>query len=72
MPGATHSNAAEIVAAVKSVVGNASQPISLHEPLFIGNEKTYVSSCIDDGWVSSVGAFVDRFEHDLALACGAK
>lgn len=62
----------DIVAAVQSVVGQASGPVSLHEPLFNGNEKAYVGSCIDDGWVSSVGAFVDRFERDLASACGAR
>ena len=38
----------------------------LHEPLFEGNEQEYVKSCIDEGWVSSAGAFVDRFERDLA------
>ncbi|MDX1975781.1 MAG: LegC family aminotransferase [Rickettsiales bacterium] len=61
-----------IIQAIEAVVGNAPRPIHLHEPLFIGNEEAYVSSCIRDGWVSSVGAFVDRFEQDLAKACGAK
>ncbi len=62
----------DIIAAIQQVIGNAAKPISLHEPLFSGNEKKYVSSCIDDGWVSSVGAFVDKFEKDLATFCGAK
>ncbi|MDT3687773.1 MAG: LegC family aminotransferase [Pseudorhodoplanes sp.] len=39
---------------------------ALHEPEFRGREWDYVKSCIDDGWVSSGGAFVDRFERDLA------
>lgn len=39
---------------------------ALHEPAFAGNEWDYVKSCLDEGWVSSVGAFVDRFEADLA------
>jgi perosamine synthetase len=43
---------------------------ALHEPLFAGNEWSYVKSCIDDAWVSSGGAFVDRFEADLAGATG--
>lgn len=60
----------DIVARVSSVVG-AARPAPLHEPRFAGNENAYVKSCIDDGWVSSVGAFVDRFEKDLAAACGA-
>lgn len=71
MSTATRSNAKDIVAAVRSVVGNAVKPVKLHEPIFKGNEKTYVASCIDDGWVSSVGAFVDTFERELASACGA-
>ncbi len=64
--------AADIIAAIETVVGNAPRPLMLHEPLFTGNEKKYVSSCIDDGWVSSVGNFVDRFEKDLAAFCDAR
>ncbi len=44
----------------------------LHEPLFCGNENKYVQECIDTGWVSSVGKFVDRFEEDLAAYTGVK
>ena len=62
----------DIIAAVESVVGDAPRPVQLHEPLFSSKESTYVASCIDEGWVSSVGAFVDRFERDLAAACDAK
>lgn len=68
MPTATSS---DIVEAVQSVVGQATRPVALHEPLFTGNERSYVLSCIDDGWVSSVGTFVDRFERDLAAYCGS-
>jgi len=64
--------AQDIICAISKVVGDEYRPISLHEPLFIGNEKKYVDSCIDEGWVSSVGAFVDRFERDLANYCGSK
>ena len=45
--------------------------IALHEPWFRGNEWAYVKECIDTGWVSSVGSFVDRFEDELARRCGA-
>lgn len=61
----------DIVAAVAAALGDAPRPVALHEPLFAGNESRYVSSCIEEGWVSSVGAFVDRFERELAAACGA-
>ena len=36
--------------------------IALHEPKFIGNEKKYLSECIESSFVSSVGKFVDKFE----------
>lgn len=45
--------------------------VGLHEPSFEGNENTYVSECVESGWVSSVGKFVDRFEDDLAQITGA-
>ena len=37
--------------------------IPLHEPRFVGNEKKYVSDTIDSTFVSSVGAYVDKFEN---------
>lgn len=46
--------------------------IPLHEPKFIGNEKTYVIDCIDSTFVSSVGKYVDRFERMMADYVGAK
>jgi perosamine synthetase len=36
--------------------------IPLHEPRFRGNEKKYLLETIDSTFVSSVGAFVDKFE----------
>jgi perosamine synthetase len=47
-------------------------PVVLHEPCFAGNEWTYVKECLDTGWVSSVGKFVDRFEEQLAEYTGTK
>ena len=41
--------------------------IPLHEPKFNGNEKVYLLDCIDSTYVSSVGAYVDRFELMMAL-----
>jgi perosamine synthetase len=48
------------------------KPVVLHEPVFKGNEWDYVKQCFDTGWVSTAGAFVDRFEEDLATFTGAK
>lgn len=44
----------------------------LHEPIFDGNEVNYVKECVVTGWVSSVGAYVNRFEKDIATITGAK
>ncbi len=67
----TDALAATIVSAVQSVLGSPSGTIALHEPEFSGNELKYVTECIETGWVSSVGSFVDRFERDLAAFTGA-
>lgn len=63
---------AGIVAAVRQVLGPADSTVALHEPEFTGREWEYVKDCIDTGWVSSVGAYVDRFERDLIEVTGAK
>lgn len=60
----------EVVRRVRRVVGPTNGPVALHEPEFSGREWEYVKECIDTGWVSSVGSFVDRFEKDLAAATG--
>jgi perosamine synthetase len=36
--------------------------IAVNEPLLDGNEKKYLTECIDTGWISSEGPFVERFE----------
>lgn len=46
--------------------------ISLHTPVFRGNEKKYLNECIDTTFVSSVGKFVDQFEDVVAQYTGAK
>ena len=46
--------------------------IPLHEPRFIGNEKKYVADAIDSTYVSSVGAYVDKFENAIVDTTGAK
>ena len=40
--------------------------IPLHEPRFQGNEKKYIMETIDSTFVSSVGAYVDKFEEMMA------
>jgi len=45
---------------------NTSNFIGLHEPRFIGNEKKYLNDAIDSTFVSSVGAYVEKFEIMMA------
>lgn len=40
--------------------------IPLHAPVFGGRERELVTDTIDSTFVSSVGAYVDRFEKDVA------
>lgn len=51
---------------------NTKEFIPLHEPRFLGNEKRYLNDCIDSTFVSSVGAYVDRFEKEFAAYVGSK
>lgn len=46
--------------------------VPLAVPVFVGNEKKYLDDCIDTTFVSSVGAYVDRFEKDAAQYTGCK
>ena len=46
--------------------------IPLSVPHLDGNEWKYVKECIDTGWISSAGSFVNRFENDIALYTGAR
>ncbi len=62
--------AQSIQAAISQVVGHG--PVVLHEPCFAGNEWAYLKQCLDSTFVSSVGAYVNRFEADLAAYTGAK
>ncbi|HEU4649059.1 MAG TPA: LegC family aminotransferase [Gemmatimonadales bacterium] len=45
--------------------------VPLCEPALGGREWEYVKECLDTRWVSSVGAYVDRFEAEFAAAVGA-
>ena len=62
----------KILSAVQTVLGQDKNTIALHQPEFSGNEWKYVKNCLDVGWVSSVGAYVDQFENDLCDYTGAK
>lgn len=44
----------------------------LSGPNMCGNEWKYVKDCLDTGWVSSVGSYVDQFEKMSAEFAGTK
>ena len=46
--------------------------IPLHEPRFFGNEKKYLLDAVDSTFVSSIGAYVDKFEDMMCKITGAK
>lgn len=60
----------EVISAIKNAIGVETS--ALHEPTFLGNELKYLKECIDTGYVSSVGKFVDQFELDLSNYTGSK
>ena len=46
--------------------------IPVNEPHLGGNELAYVTECVETGWVSSAGRFVDAFEAGWAGYCGRR
>jgi perosamine synthetase len=47
-------------------------PVPLHAPRFSGNEKKYLTDCIDTTYVSYVGGYVNRFEDEIRRFTGAE
>lgn len=66
----SHEFPARLVQAIRQVCGT--DPVPLHAPTFAGQEWAYVKDCLDSTFVSSVGAYVDRFEDELAGFTGAR
>jgi len=46
--------------------------IPVNEPLLDGNERKYLLECLDTGWISSEGPFVERFEAAFAARVGRR
>ena len=59
-----------VISFIRSIYGEGFIP--LHEPRFRGKEKEYLSACIDSGFVSSVGEFVNALEKAAATYTGAQ
>ena len=45
--------------------------IPVYRPDLSGNERRYVLECLDTTWISSLGAFIERFEAAARAATGA-
>ena len=46
--------------------------IPVNEPDLSGNEKKYLIECIDTGWISSEGPFVEKLENGMCKLTGRK
>ena len=46
--------------------------VPVNEPFLLGNEKKYLMKCIKDGFVSSTGPFVEKFEKKFAKRLNRK
>jgi perosamine synthetase len=46
--------------------------IPVASPLLSGREVDYLTDCIQSGWISSQGGYVDEFEKKFASYCGCK
>lgn len=60
----------DVLNALRTAIGPG--PYGLHEPTFAGNESVNLQECIASTFVSSVGPFVDRFEHEIAEYTGSR
>jgi perosamine synthetase len=52
--------------------GDVRRIIPVSAPSFVGNERKYVLDCVESGWISSAGKYVDRFEAAFAEFCGVR
>ena len=46
--------------------------IPLSIPNISGNELKYVKDCLDTGWISSAGEYVNKFEEGYSKLYGSK
>jgi perosamine synthetase len=66
------NNYNNIVSFIREQFNTPEAFIPLHEPRFLGKEREYVMDAIDSTFVSSVGAYVDKFEKMMCEITGAK
>ena len=64
--------AQEINHVLKSLLKKNKGFIALHEPKFEKADKVFVNDCLDTGWVSTAGKYVDEFEKNISKYTGSK
>ncbi len=63
----------KIINNILEITGNEGKKIPIHEPNFKNtNAKSYVNECIDTGWVSTAGRWVEHFESQICQYTGSK
>ncbi len=60
----------KIIGAIRDALGEAK--LGLHEPVFQGKEWDYLKDCLDSGYVSSIGQYVERFEKQISEFTNSK
>lgn len=66
------SELSDLLGRLDSCFPKTEKPWHLHEPRFGEREKELVLDCVESGWVSSVGQYVDQFEEMICKATGSK
>lgn len=61
----------QLIKDMRGAQGFTDASVSLHAPVFMGNEKKYLIDALDSTFVSSVGAYVDKMERMLEEYTGA-
>lgn len=62
----------QIHQAIRTSIAAGPDFTPLHNPVFAGNEEAFLVDCVRSNFVSSVGAYVERFEGMLAEYTGVR
>lgn len=65
-------NTSPLLEKIRHAIGPQPGFVPLHIPIFDEREVTLLRECVESNFVSSVGAFCDRFEAALCAYTGAK
>ena len=60
-----------LVTKISELIGS-DEFIPLHEPKFNGNASKYVLDCVETGWVSTAGRYVNELEDRICKKIGSK